>query len=125
MKNATYDVVALGELLIDLVQCGRSSQDNPLLEANPGGAPCNVLALLARLGHPAAFLGKVGKDAFGDQLEAALREVGIDPRGLRRDKAATTLPSSPPSPTGTGPSPSTAAPARTLCCGPTSWTRSS
>ena len=91
MKNATYDVVALGELLIDLVQCGRSSQDTPLLEANPGGAPCNVLALLARLGHPAAFLGKVGKDAFGDQLEAALREVGIDPRGLRRDKAATTL----------------------------------
>lgn len=92
MKNdARYDIVALGELLIDLVQCGRSTQDNPLLEANPGGAPCNVLALLARLGHPAAFIGKVGQDGFGNQLEAALREVGIDPRGLRRDKAATTL----------------------------------
>ena len=39
-----YDVVALGELLIDLTQNGFSNQGNPILEANPGGAPCNVLA---------------------------------------------------------------------------------
>ena len=45
------DVVALGELLIDLTQNGMSEQGNPILEANPGGAPCNVLALLAKLGH--------------------------------------------------------------------------
>lgn len=90
MMNARYDAVALGELLIDLVQCGKSTQDNPLLEANPGGAPCNVLALLARLGHSAAFLGKVGKDAFGAQLAAALEEVGIDASGLKQDPAAAT-----------------------------------
>lgn len=41
MKN--YDVTALGELLIDFTESGISSQGNPLLEANPGGAPCNVL----------------------------------------------------------------------------------
>lgn len=81
-----YDVVALGELLIDFTQSGLSAQGNPLLEANPGGAPCNVLALLAKLGHPTAFIGKVGQDGFGDQLEAALQEVGIDTCGLRRDK---------------------------------------
>ncbi len=81
-----YDVVALGELLIDFTESGMSAQGNPLLEANPGGAPCNVLALLAKLGHPTAFIGKVGQDGFGDQLEAALKEVGIDTCGLRRDK---------------------------------------
>lgn len=80
-----YDVVALGELLIDFTQNGLSAQGNPLLEANPGGAPCNVLALLSKLGHKTAFLGKVGQDGFGDQLADALTEVGIDTRGLRRD----------------------------------------
>ena len=58
-----YDVTALGELLIDLTQNGMSEQGNPILEANPGGAPCNVLACLSKMGHKAAFIGKVGKAA--------------------------------------------------------------
>lgn len=84
MKN--YDVVALGELLIDLTQNGISQQGNPILEANPGGAPCNVLAQLSRLGHSTAFIGKVGKDGFGNQLEEALKETGISTDGLLRDE---------------------------------------
>ena len=79
------DVVALGELLIDFTENGVSSQGNPLFEANPGGAPCNVLAMLSRLGHKTAFIGKVGNDFFGKQLEDAIKEVGIDARGLRKD----------------------------------------
>lgn len=75
MKN--FDVTALGELLIDFTENGISSQGNPLFEANPGGAPCNVLALLAKLGHKTAFIGKVGKDFFGTQLKDAIQEVGI------------------------------------------------
>ena len=71
------DVTALGELLIDFTENGTSSQGNPLFEANPGGAPCNVLALLAKLGHDTAFIGKVGKDFFGTQLKDAIQEVGI------------------------------------------------
>ena len=43
-----FDVVALGELLIDFTQNGLSQQGNPLFEANPGGAPCNVLAMLQK-----------------------------------------------------------------------------
>ena len=44
-----YDVIALGELLIDFTDYGKSEQGNPVFEANPGGAPCNVLALLKKL----------------------------------------------------------------------------
>ena len=80
-----YDVTALGELLIDLTQNGMSEQGNPILEANPGGAPCNVLACLSKMGHKAAFIGKVGKDAFGDQLAAGLMETGISTEGLLFD----------------------------------------
>ncbi len=77
-----YDVVAIGELLIDFTQNGYSGQGNPVFEANPGGAPCNVLAMLQKLGHRTAFIGKVGKDGFGHQLEAALLETGISTEGL-------------------------------------------
>ena len=87
-----YDVTALGELLIDFTENGKSNQGNPLFEANPGGAPCNVLAMLAKLGHNTAFIGKVGNDSFGEQLRAAIKEVGIDDTGLCTDeKIHTTL----------------------------------
>ena len=81
-----YDVVALGELLIDFTENGKSNQGNPLFEANPGGAPCNVLAMLTKLGHKTAFIGKVGEDFFGEQLRDAITEVGIDADGLCTDK---------------------------------------
>ena len=86
------DVVALGELLIDFTENGISSQGNPLFEANPGGAPCNVLAMLTKLGHKTAFIGKVGNDFFGKQLEDAIKEIGINVTGLRKDdKVHTTV----------------------------------
>lgn len=81
-----YDVTALGELLIDFTENGKSEQGNPLFEANPGGAPCNVLAMLTKLGHKTAFIGKVGNDFFGEQLDAAITEVGIDSAYLRKDE---------------------------------------
>ncbi len=88
----TFDVTALGELLIDFTENGVSLQGNPLFEANPGGAPCNVLAMLSRLGHKTAFIGKVGKDFFGEQLKAAIQEQGIHADYLRMDeKVHTTL----------------------------------
>lgn len=81
-----YDVTALGELLIDFTENGKSGQGNPLFEANPGGAPCNVLAMLSKLGHKTAFVGKVGNDFFGEQLKDAITEVGIDAAYLRMDE---------------------------------------
>ncbi len=72
-----FDVVALGELLIDFTENGQSDQGNPLLEANPGGAPCNVLAMLQKLDKRTAFIGKVGKDIFGTQLRRVAEDSGI------------------------------------------------
>ena len=65
MANKRFDVVALGELLIDFTENGLSGQGNALFEANPGGAPCNVLAMLKKLDCSCAFIGKVGEDMFG------------------------------------------------------------
>ena len=84
--NKTVDVTAIGELLIDFTENGTSAQGNPLMEANPGGAPCNVLAMLQRLGKQTAFIGKVGNDMFGRQLKEAVCEVGIDTRNLIMDE---------------------------------------
>ena len=87
-----HDVIALGELLIDFTQNGISSQGNLMFEANPGGAPGNVLAMLGKLGHPTAFIGKVGNDRFGQLLRDALTEQGIDTAGLCvDDRVPTTL----------------------------------
>lgn len=51
MKMKSIDVTALGELLIDFTENGMSSQGNQMFEANPGGASCNVLAMLTKLGN--------------------------------------------------------------------------
>ena len=80
-----FDVVALGELLVDFTRNGDSAQGNPLFEANPGGAPANVLAMLRKLGKKTAFIGKVGQDGFGNLLADTVRDAGIDIRGLKRD----------------------------------------
>lgn len=86
------DLVALGELLIDFTPAGRSASGNLLLEANPGGAPANVLAALTRLGGGGAFIGKVGDDHFGHFLAEVLRAHNIDTSGLRfSTDAQTTL----------------------------------
>lgn len=86
----TFDVVALGELLIDFTENGVSAQGNPLLEANPGGAPCNVLAMLNKLGKKTAFIGKVGNDSFGRQLKEAVVNSGTDVTNLLFDETVHT-----------------------------------
>ncbi|HHY46140.1 MAG TPA: carbohydrate kinase [Firmicutes bacterium] len=85
-----FDVVALGELLIDFTPAGYSASGNVLFERNPGGAPANVLVALTMLGGKGAFIGKVGDDQFGHFLKGVLGERGIDTRGLRFSSEANT-----------------------------------
>ena len=81
-----FDVVALGELLIDFTQNGLSGQGNMMMEANPGGAPCNVLAMLQKLGKKTAFVGKVGDDFLGKMLAGVVADAGINTDNLKFDR---------------------------------------
>ena len=80
-----YDIVALGELLVDFTHCGRSENGMRLFEQNPGGAPANVLCELANFGLKTALIGKVGDDMHGDFLVKTLKEKRVDTRGIIRD----------------------------------------
>lgn len=87
-----YDVVALGEILIDFTPCGKSEAGQCLFEQNPGGAPANVLTALSRFGRKTAFIGKVGKDMHGAFLKEVLMENDICTDGLvEGEDAFTTL----------------------------------
>lgn len=90
MMEKEFDVIAMGELLIDFTMSGQSEQGNNLFEACPGGAPCNVLALLNKMGKKTAFLGKVGKDQFGTLLRSTLEDVGINTSSLLTDEQVNT-----------------------------------
>ena len=73
-----YDVIALGELLIDFAPHSVNSAGYPVLSANPGGAPGNFLAALAKYGCRTAMIGKVGDDTFGRLLKGTLQVERFD-----------------------------------------------
>lgn len=83
-------ITALGELLIDFTPCGKNERGVPMFAENPGGAPANVLAMAARLGGQTAFIGKVGRDAFGIFLRNILFQNGISSAGLVSDRTTPT-----------------------------------
>ena len=78
------DIVAIGEVLIDLTQKGTDELGVGQYAANPGGAPANLAVAAARLGAETAFIGKVGADAFGSYLRRVLEENGVDTTGCPR-----------------------------------------
>jgi len=77
-----YDVVAIGEVLIDFASKSADADGYPTMAANPGGAPCNFLSALNAYGKKTAFLGKVGDDVFGHLLLGTLQKAGIDTKGI-------------------------------------------
>ena len=85
------DITAIGEILIDLTQTGRSESGVPLFAANPGGAPANVAVAAARLGSKTAFIGKVGRDSFGTYLRQVLAENQVDESGMQEGSTPTTM----------------------------------
>jgi len=80
-----YDVVALGELLIDFAPVGKDDNGYPTLAAKPGGAPPNYLAALSKYGAKTALISKVGTDVFGKMLIQTLRSIGIETSGIIED----------------------------------------
>lgn len=64
-------LTVIGEGLVDVVQ--RASG----IEAHVGGSPLNVAVGLARLDHPVQFIGRYGRDAYGDSVAAHLRSSSV------------------------------------------------
>lgn len=85
-----YDIVALGELLVDFIQEGINEDGHPVFSANPGGAPCNMLAMATKMGKKTGFIGKVGSDSMGEIPRDAIVSCGIDDRGLCKDETVPT-----------------------------------
>lgn len=85
-----YDVIALGELLVDFNALHSNDFDSVVYESNPGGAPCNVLAMLSNLQKRTAFIGKVGDDFLGHALQQRIVRMGISTEGLSKDKKRNT-----------------------------------
>ena len=85
-----YDVIALGELLIDFAPKSGNEAGYPVLSANPGGAPGNFLAALTQYGCSTAMIGKVGDDAFGRLLIRTLADAGIGTQGVIADPSVFT-----------------------------------
>ena len=84
------DITAVGEVLIDLTQSGATEQGIPRFDANPGGAPANLAVAASRLGARTAFIGRVGRDSFGEYLRDCLARNGVDVSGMSEDPAART-----------------------------------
>lgn len=92
MVAKKYDVVALGEILIDFTFAGKSAGGKNLYEENPGGAPANCVSAVCKLGGKGAFVGMTGYDSFGDDVRSVLEAIHVDTSAMRRtQKQHTTL----------------------------------
>lgn len=90
MSRQSVEVLAIGEILIDFVAEAASDSQELSFTAYPGGAPCNVLAALAKCHRRTAFVGRVGMDMFGRRLRLALEEAGISTAFLCEDRQSPT-----------------------------------
>ena len=90
MMDKKYDIVSVGEILIDMTQIEQNNQGNPLFAAYSGGAPANVAVAASRLGASTAFIGRIGNDLLGQGLRLALENNGVDDSGLSTDPSAPT-----------------------------------
>lgn len=80
-----YDIVSMGELLIDFTCQSADAEGYPTMAAHPGGAVANFLAAVTKFGGKTALMCKVGTDAFGRLLVGTLEKAGIETRGVVMD----------------------------------------
>ncbi|KAL3936939.1 MAG: hypothetical protein SGBAC_007854, partial [Bacillariaceae sp.] len=87
-------VLTVGDALLDCIanDDARGLSVDEMVDGNkwtafPGGAPANVAAACCKLGTKAAFLGCLGQDEDGNQLETLLKDIGVDTSLLQRDES--------------------------------------
>ncbi|MFC5718961.1 sugar kinase [Streptomyces gamaensis] len=83
------DVVCLGESMVTFrpSRPGRLGRlaDVSSFDRGIGGAESNVACALARSGHRARWVSRVGADGFGDHLTEAVAAYGVDVSAVTRD----------------------------------------
>jgi fructokinase len=84
-----YDIVSIGEMLVDFTEM-KAENGDILYKQNPGGAPANVAVMASRLRTPSAFIGKLGRDMFGNYLKESLKAEKVGVEGLIMDKSFST-----------------------------------
>lgn len=77
-----YDIVSLGELIIDFTESGTSPAGMRLFEQNPGGAVTNLLCAASQCGAKTGYIGKVGADMHGAFLKQSMLNAGVDMHAL-------------------------------------------
>ncbi len=70
-------IVCCGEALVDVL-------DGDEARSVPGGGPMNAAIAAARLGAPAAFVGRVSSDAAGELIWRHMEYSGVDLRACER-----------------------------------------
>jgi 2-dehydro-3-deoxygluconokinase len=82
-----FDVVALGEAMLEFNQ---TTPGQPQYLQGFGGDTSNAALAAARAGVRTAYLTRLGRDAFGDELMALWAREGVDTSGIERDAQAPT-----------------------------------
>ena len=76
MKNEKFDIIGIGELIIDIVK------DNNNVLCNPGGAPFNVIATCAKYNLKTSYIGSIGQDEYGLIIKDSFKKYHIDESNL-------------------------------------------
>jgi 2-dehydro-3-deoxygluconokinase len=85
-EKMDYDLVALGETMLALVPPAEQTiQAAAALLVDHAGAESNTCVGLARLGLRVAWVSRIGTDAAGDRILAALKAEGVDTQFVERD----------------------------------------
>ncbi len=93
MGEKTYDVLAVGDLNVDLIMSGMPRMPEwgtevlaEGMDLRLGGSTANFACACAALGRRTALVAVVGEDAFGDLLMSELESAGVDGRYVGRAK---------------------------------------
>lgn len=85
------ELLAMGEALIQFNALSRGPLRHvTLFEKHVAGAEANVAVCVSRLGRSSAFIGRVGDDEFGRNIEAWLRAERVETKWLKTDPGAPT-----------------------------------
>lgn len=89
------EIVVIGSMNMDLVvqtdeipKVGETVLGNSLLQI-PGGKGANQGVSIAKLKKDITFLGKVGKDSFGDELLLSMKNAGVNTEFIGRETVPT------------------------------------